>query len=204
VAGGHIERAPRLVKAWALILFDQTRFLLHPTPIGYHTVPFLSNRPEVTAASPKLQTRTWQFSQLVWMRETRNWWALHLANGADGQAGGAATVGCAGKRILPALTIDGSDGAVLDTEPALLTQVFSYRAATRQGTVGDYGRNIAARAEFGREDAAVQAQGSHARQIHRRHTVEGCCSETPVLLARRKVQSCPALVAQVLGDAVAH
>jgi hypothetical protein len=30
----RIKRAPRLVKAWALIVFDQTRFLLHPTAIS--------------------------------------------------------------------------------------------------------------------------------------------------------------------------
>ena len=29
----RVQRAPRLVKAWALIVFDQTRVLLHPTLI---------------------------------------------------------------------------------------------------------------------------------------------------------------------------
>jgi hypothetical protein len=38
-----IERAPRLVKVWAHIIFDQTRVLLHPTMIEYHRRQVLSN-----------------------------------------------------------------------------------------------------------------------------------------------------------------
>jgi hypothetical protein len=75
--------------------------------------------------------------------------AHHLADRTDGQTGSAATVECTSKGVLPALAIDGADGAVLDAQAALLAQIFGQRTTSGQGAVADDGGHIDPGTEFG-------------------------------------------------------
>ena len=62
---------------------------------------------------------------------------LHLSDGADGDAGGAAAIGSTGVGVLPAFAVDGPNGTVVHTQSTACTQLLPKRLARGQRAVGD-------------------------------------------------------------------